>query len=282
MDVPNSRSVAGYRVGRRLDTARYLGHIELPTVVELVFIEQLPEAERAAALTEADEVASLSSGERVVVNHKVESRGDDGGRVDRYATDVGRTDKDAADASRNNRNGASALRLESPPELLQTWHDMAQTLAEHDAQAPESSLKPQGTSSWLERWRRKLPQTRRGRVILAAAVGVSLVVVTAALWPSPPRTATVSSEAGPNPDMTTESSLPNENTPDGPVPDKPGAVDDLVALASPKATPTVEPESDLGDVVLVKLPTKPGSGDESSQLAVLERTNDGWRVREIL
>ena len=58
-------TVGGYRVGRRLGQGRFLGHALAPSVVELVFLEDLSGEQQRKVCSEAQDFSSLPDGGRV-------------------------------------------------------------------------------------------------------------------------------------------------------------------------------------------------------------------------
>ena len=147
-EIPDS--VGGYRVGRRLGPARYLGHALAPGVVELVFLEQLSRDEQREAHGVAQDFASLSNGDRVAI-------------LQHTAAHV------------------EMPRLTTPPALAESWRQMA-AMATADP-SPDSDEKPRGLGL-VSRATRRLTKVRRGPLMLAACAGVALLVVVFAAIPS--------------------------------------------------------------------------------------------------
>lgn len=233
-----------------------MGHTVAPAVVELVFVEGLPESERASILADAADVASLSSGARVAILPR---------------------------EAESNR----PLRLETPPELAAAWEEMRQSLS-YSHREDNSPPTKQGAVRLWERVGRAVANARRGPVVVAAVVGLIAVILALTIIPGQqtktvgagideearPQSigvSTTGSEAKGADAGTTTVTLPNV------------AMTPTQAVSGNSQQGTLAPESVVGDIALVALPSATGAIDSASgpQYAVLERDGATWRLREV-
>jgi hypothetical protein len=245
-------SVGGYRIGRRLSQGRYLGHALAPSLVELVFLNQLASEQQRRVCVEAQDFSSLPDGGRVAI-----------------------LPRPTNDAEALNHENPVHVRLTTPHDLVESWRHM------EEATAAASTMSPPRDSdgdSLLGRVRGLLKRARRGPLVLAAIAGVVAVIAVVALLPAAPSgtdsitesgtESTSESTSGVNP-FSSQLSNPLSNplsTPPSPL------------LRPPISAEPVEPLSSLGDFILVRVPAK--SGEEPGEIAVLERSADTWIVRE--
>jgi len=243
-------SVGGYRVGRRLSHGRFLGHALAPSLVELVFLNELSSEQQKRVCSEAQDFSSLPDGSRVAI-------------FPRPANAV---------ESLTHENPVH-IRLTTPPDLVESWRHM------EDATAAASGM-PDATTregnTLLARVTGLLRRARRGPIVLAAIAGIVAVVAVVALMPGAP------SSAGKGTASTTRSiseSNPFSSQLSSPL-STPTSLPPPASASVRPSTPAepIEPLSSLGDFVLVRVPAK--SGQEPGEIAVLERSSDSWIVRE--
>jgi hypothetical protein len=253
-------SVGGYRVGRRLAQGRFLGHALAPSLVELVFLSELTSEQQRRVCSEAQDFASLPDGGRVAILARTLS-----------------TDEFSALES------PVHVRLTTPPDLVESWRHM------EDATAAASTIPPashRDGESLLARVSGLLRRARRGPLVLAVLAGVVAVVAVAALLPGAPASTEPGAVSGTvsgtgSPMVSTSESNPLVSQPSNPLstPSPISTSDQTPSLSGlSNAAPPLEPLSALGDFILVRVPAKSGQGP--GEIAVLERAEDSWVVRE--
>jgi hypothetical protein len=178
-------SVGGYRVGRRVGHGRYLGHALAPSLVELVFLNELSSEQQRTVCSEAQDFSSLSDGGRVAILPRPAS---------------------TAESLENPVH----VRLSTPPDLVESWRHM------EDATAAASTMSPPRDSdgnALLARVTGLLRRARRGPLVLAALAGVIVVVAVLALVPAAPSvTASDTAFCTVSPASTTEASAATAST----------------------------------------------------------------------
>ena len=263
------QTVGGYRVGRRLAEGRFLGHALAPSVVELVFLDELSVEEQRQVFAHAQDFTSLPGGGRVAILPREVSVTEDSGLRD-----------------------ASPIRLTTPPDLAASWRHMEEVTASV-ASPPHAEARGTGAGgtgatgeeSLLSRVSSLVRRARRGPVLLAVAAGVIAVVSVVLLLPASPSgtganaSAHSGSDSGSNSVAdfvsrqipTTEVAM-SEVSSHGVTP-SPSTSSRLSSTSEPRV-----PLSTLGDFVLVRVPSVSGEGPDD--IAVLERGGDSWMVRE--
>lgn len=255
-------TVGGYRVGRRLDQGRFLGHALAPSLVELVFLNDLSHEQQRMVCSAAQDFSSLPDGGRVAI--------------------LARTTNNAVEPDHDT---PLHIRLTTPPELVESWRHMEEATA---AASIPSNPVPGENTSLMARVSRLVKRAKRGPLVLALIAGVVAVVAVVALVPATPSN-TVS--AGVLSGTSTSESSALSDPLSGPLSDpmsNPFSTDTDGSLATPtqapspseRSTPTepLMPLSSLGDFILIRLPAR--SGQASAEIAVLERSADSWIVRE--
>jgi hypothetical protein len=253
-------SVGGYRVGRRLAQGRFLGHALAPSLVELVFLNELTGEQQRRVCSEAQDFASLPDGGRVAILARTLSTDEFSGL-----------------------ESPVHVRLTTPPDLVESWRHM------EDATAAASTMPPashRDSETLFARVSGLLRRARRGPLVLAALAGVVAVVAVAALLPGAPvstASGTVSGTVSPMESTSESTSESNpfssqlSNTLSTPSPASTSDPTTSLSRLSPSGQP-MEPLSALGDFILVRVPAKSGQGP--GEIAVLERAADSWVVRE--
>lgn len=252
--------VGGYRVGRNTGPSRYLGHIASPAVVELVFVDHLSATERESVMSDALDVASLSSGGRVAI-------------VSRPTEQVPATRR---------------LSLETPPELASAWEEMRRAVTYPDTEAgipslSDASLGNQSRTfvAWV---RSRMATARRGPVVVAGIAGVLVVIMAIVLIPGAGDRVSGDQVSG---DQVSTSLPTNESAPEIAADSQRMGLGDVGAPEAPdeaQGQPTLAPQSVVGDIALVALPPREASGvngAEQPQYAVLERDGDTWLLRDV-
>ena len=249
-------SVGGYRVGRRLAQGRFLGHALAPSLVELVFLNELTGEQQRRVCSEAQDFASLPDGSRVAILERT-SRPDEFSGLD----------------------SPVHVRLTTPPDLVESWRHMEEATAATSTAPPTS---PRDSETLLARVSGLLRRARRGPLVLAVLAGVVAVVAVATLLPGAPASTEPGTVSGTgSPMVSTSESNPLESQPSNPLstPSPVSTSDPTPSLSGlSNAAPPLEPLSELGDFILVRVPAKSGQG--SGEIAVLERAADSWVVRE--
>jgi hypothetical protein len=243
-------SVGGYRIGRRLSHGRFLGHALAPSLVELVFLNELSSEQQRRVSSETHDFSSLPDGNRVAIlprpSNTVESV---------------------------NHDDSAHVRLTTPPDLVESWRHMEEATAAASTMSP-----PRDTdgNALLGRVTGLLRRARRGPLFLAAIAGVVAVIAVVALLPGAP--SSTESGGGSTVESTSESN-PFSSQLSNPF-STPSSLSTPASSLSgpPSSTEPLDPLSSLGDFILVRVPAK--SGQESGEIAVLERSADSWIVRE--
>jgi len=255
-------SVGGYRIGRRLAEGRYLGHALAPTLVELVFLDELSGEEQRRVCSDAQDFSSLPDGGRVAI-------------LARKSTNDETPD----------RFEPVQIRLTTPPDLIESWRHMEEVTAAAST-TPDDAANDADTLRG--RVRGLLKRARRGPVVLAVVAGVATVLVVVLLFPTTPQSnvATAGASLISTTDAATEtrtrsstelstelntesSTAPQTSAGPTPTPTQP----DFLTPSEP-----LLPLSSLGDFILVRVPAR--SGHAPGDIAVLERSGDSWIVRE--
>ena len=245
-------SVGGYRVGRRVGHGRYLGHALAPSLVELVFLNELSTEQQRIVCSEAQDFSSLSDGGRVAILPRPAS---------------------TAESLENPVH----VRLSTPPDLVESWRHM------EEATAAASTMSPPRDSdgnALLARVTGLLRRARRGPLVLAALAGVIVVVAVLALVPTAPSvtaSGTLSTSESTSQVNPFSNQLSNPTSTPSPIQTP---ISNPTSSLSPVSSTTepVDPLSSLGDFILVRVPAK--TGQEPGEIAVLERSADTWIVRE--
>lgn len=239
-DSSRTQVVGGYRLGRRVGEARFLGHALAPALVEIVFLDELTAAEQRTVGAQANDFSSLPDGSRVAILPRagVPSAGEP-------------------------VTHEAPLRLATPPDLRESWRHMEQATA---LAAEGATPADDSAQSLLTRVTGILTRARRGPVILAVLVGIVAILAVVLLTPSneQPGVASSSSEVVGLPVASPTIPAPTATA---------GMSSDATATAQP-----LTPSTTLGDFVLVHVPARDGAG--SQEVAVLERAGDTWVVRE--
>ena len=245
-------SVGGYRVGRRVGHGRYLGHALAPSLVELVFLNELSSEQPRIVCSEAQDFSSLSDGGRVAILPRPVS---------------------TAESLENPVH----VRLSTPPDLVESWRHMEEATAAASTMSPP---RDNDGNALLARVSGLLRRARRGPLVLAALAGVIVVVAVLALVPAAPsgtdsitESDTVSTTHSTSESNPFSSQLSNPPSTPTSMPTPASAL-----VRSPTSAEPIEPLSSLGDFILVRVPAK--SGQEPGEIAVLERSSDTWIVRE--
>ena len=248
-------SVGGYRIGRRLADGRYLGHALAPTLVELVFLDELSGEEQRRVCSDAQDFSSLPDGGRVAILAR-------------------RSNSDET----SDRFEPVQIRLTTPPDLIESWRHMEEVTAAAST-TPDSA--PSDAGTLRGRVLGLLKRAKRGPVVLAVVAAVAIVMVVV-LFPVEPSSNVATAGASPISatdaatetitSSSTESSTGLSTAPQssaGPTPTQP----DFLTPSEP-----LLPLSSLGDFILVRVPAR--SGQAPGDIAVLERSGDSWIVRE--
>nr|KGA07603.1 MAG: hypothetical protein GM42_1180 [actinobacterium acMicro-1] len=251
-------TVGGYRVGRRLDHGRFLGHALAPSLVELVFLDVVPQEQQKIVCSAAQDFSSLP----------------DGGRVAILARTPNNTDTPE-------RETPVSVRLTTPPDLVESWRHMEEATASASA---TPSPAPGETNSLMGRVTGLVKRARRGPLVLAVIAGVVAVIAVVALVPATPSNTLSSgvSSGASSTEPSSELTVPSESL------SNPFSSDAVGSSAAPTqassttqfstSTEPLAPLSSLGDFILVRVPALSGEGP--GDIAVLERSADSWIVRE--
>jgi hypothetical protein len=254
-------SVGGYRVGRRLAQGRFLGHTLAPSLVELVFLNELTSEQQRRVCSEAQDFSSLPDGSRVAILARPANTDEFSGR----------------------ESPPVHVRLTTPPDLVESWRHMEEATAAASTALPAAH---RDSDTLLARVSGLVRRARRGPLVLAVLAGVVAVLAVAALLPGAP----VSKESGTVLDTVSGTAPPMVSTSESnPLVSQPSnqfltpspiSTSDPMASLSGLANSAqpLEPLSALGDFLLVRVPAKSGQGP--GEIAVLERAADSWVVRE--
>jgi len=239
-DSSRPHVIGGYRLGRRVGEARFLGHALAPGLVEIVFLDELTAAEQRTVCAEANDFSSLPDGSRVAI-----------------------LPRSGIPSAGEPVIHEAPLRLATPPDLRESWRHMEEATARaaESANPVDDSAQP-----LLTRVTGILRRARRGPVMLAVLVGIVAVLAVVLLTPSAEQSGVASS-----PSEVVGLSVASPSLP-VPTPTTGGS------LRATTTTSPLTPSNTLGDFVLVHVPARDGAG--LGDVAVLERDGDTWVVRE--
>lgn len=213
-------TVGGYRVGRRLDHGRFLGHALAPSLVELVFLDVLPQEQQKIVCSAAQDFSSLPDGGRVAI--------------------LARTTSNAVEPDHDK---PLHIRLTTPPELVESWRHMEEATA---AASNSPYPVPGENNSLLARVTGLVKRAKRGPLVLAVIASVVAVVAVVALVPATPSNTVSAGVSNPfSHDPVGSLSLPTQT---------PSASERSTAIEP------LEPLSSLGDFILVRVPALSGEG----------------------
>jgi hypothetical protein len=249
-------SVGGYRIGRRLAEGRYLGHALAPTLVELVFLDELSREEQRRVCSDAQDFSSLPDGGRVAILAR----------------------KSTSDET-SDRFEPVQIRLTTPPDLSESWRHIEEVTA-------AASTTPDSVASDADTLRGRvmglLKRAKRGPVVLAVVAGAATVLVVVLLFPitppsnvAPAGASLISTTDAATESITGSSTGSSTATPSSvrPAPTPTPTQPDFPTPSEP-----LLPLSSLGDFILVRVPAR--TGQALGDIAVLERSGDSWIVRE--
>jgi hypothetical protein len=246
-ESPKPQTVGGYRVGRRVGEGRFLGHALAPALVELIFLDDVSADEQKRIFSETRDFTSLPDGGRVAILAR-------------------REDEAGGDSRRND----PPIRLTTPPDLAESWRFMEEVTA---TAALIPGDEKTNTDSLLVRVTGLIKRARRGPVVLAMVAGVIAVLAVVLLMPTSPSGTQANASANSGADTMDTLPVAEQTAASQASHSKSPAPSPFAAAPEP-----VVPQSTLGDFALVRLPS--ASGEGAGDIAVLERTDDSWIVRE--
>jgi hypothetical protein len=219
-ETGHPRTVGGYRVGRQLAQGRFLGHALAPSLVELVFLDELPQEQQRIVCSAAQDFSSLSDGGRVAI--------------------VARTTNNAVEPDHDK---PLHIGLTTPPELVESWRHME--VATAAASNPPNPV-PDENNSLLARVTGLVKRAKRGPLVLAVIASVVAVVAVVALVPATPSNTVSAGVSNPfSHDPVGSLSFPTQT---------PSASERSTSIEP------LAPLSSLGDFILVRVPARSGQG----------------------
>jgi hypothetical protein len=234
-----------------LADGRYLGHALAPTLVELVFLDELSGEEQRRVCSDAQDFSSLPDGGRVAILAR-------------------RSNSDET----SDRFEPVQIRLTTPPDLIESWRHMEEVTAAAST-TPDSA--PSDAGTLRGRVLGLLKRAKRGPVVLAVVAAVAIVMV-AVLFPAEPSSnvATAGASLISATDAATESITGSSTATPSSV--RPAPTPTPTQPDFPTPSEPLLPLSSLGDFILVRVPAR--TGQALGDIAVLERSGDSWIVRE--
>jgi hypothetical protein len=235
-----------------LADGRYLGHALAPTLVELVFLDELSGEEQRRVCSDAQDFSSLPDGGRVAILAR-------------------RSNSDET----SDRFEPVQIRLTTPPDLSESWRHIEEVTA-------AASTTPDSVASDADTLRGRvmglLKRARRGPVVLAVVAGAATVLVVVLLFPitPPSNVATAGASLISATDAATESITGSSTATPSSV--RPAPTPTPTQPDFPTPSEPLLPLSSLGDFILVRVPAR--TGQALGDIAVLERSGDSWIVRE--